>query len=81
MPGNFRAGLEKNCVARKPGLIFQSPESFKNKSNFLIFMGILTKFDKYMHQKSANFVHFFFFFYAKYKNLKPIFAAARKNSF
>ena len=28
----------------------------KIKSNFLIFMGVITNFDKFMHEKSANFV-------------------------
>ena len=35
MTGNSRAGRKKVCVARKPGIIFQSPEFFKNKSDFL----------------------------------------------
>ena len=41
VPGNFWVGPEKLWVAPKPRNIFQSPEVFKNKSNFLIFMGIL----------------------------------------
>ena len=44
-------GLEKLCVARKPGIISQRLDFFKNKSNFLIFISIFTKFDKYMHKK------------------------------
>ena len=50
MSRNVWAGPEKLCVARKPRIIFQSPECLKNKSIFLTFMNI----DKYMHQKSAN---------------------------
>ena len=43
-------------------------------------MGIFTNFDKYMRQKSANFVRNEFHD-AKYQNVRPIFAAARKNIF
>ena len=39
MPGNFWAGLEKLPLARKHGFS-------KNKTNFLIFIGIFTKLDK-----------------------------------
>ena len=39
-------------LARKPRIIFQSPECFTNKTNFLILMGIFTNFDRYMVQKS-----------------------------
>ena len=46
MPRNFLAGLENSGVAQMPGIIFQSPEIKKEKSNFLIFMGIFTNFDK-----------------------------------
>ena len=56
MPGNFWAGTEKICVAGKPGIIFQSPEFLKNKSNFLIFMGVFTNVNKYEDQRRANFV-------------------------
>ena len=50
-----QAGLEKSHLARKPGIIFQSREILKNKTNFLISMCIFTNFDKYMSQKSAHF--------------------------
>ena len=55
--------------------IFKSLELF----NF-IFMGISTKLDKYMHQKSAIFARIGFYD-VKHQNLRPIFAAVRKNIF
>ena len=45
----------KYRVARKPRIIFQSPEILK-KSFLFIFMGIFTNFDKYIHQKRENFI-------------------------
>ena len=41
VPGNVRANAEKLHLAQKPGIIFQSPEILNNKTNFLIFMGIV----------------------------------------
>ena len=75
----FQASPEKLRVAQKSA-IFQSPEILKNKSNFLIFMDIFMNFDIYMHKKSA-FLSESGFYDVKYKNLRPIFAAARKNIF
>ena len=40
MPGNFRASPEYLHQARKPGIIVQSRIFFKNKTNYLIFMGV-----------------------------------------
>ena len=68
---------EKLHLAWKPGIIFQSLEFLKNKMNFLISMGMFTNFDKYMGQKSANFV----FYDVKNQNLRPNFTAAQKNIF
>ena len=44
MPGNFPASPKNLHQARKPGIIFQSRIFFKNKTNYLIFMGIIYKF-------------------------------------
>ena len=41
VPGIFRAGLENRYLARKPGIIFYSPECFKIKTIFLNVMDIL----------------------------------------
>ena len=49
------SGLDRKHYM-KPGIIFQSPDFLKHKSNFLIVMGICTNFDNYMHPKSTNFV-------------------------
>ena len=80
MPGNFRDGPEKLHLARKPGIIFQSPEVFKNKTNFITFRGISknsTNIWVIIVQISSEVV----FYDAKYYNLRPIFAVSRKNSF
>ena len=81
MPGNFQAVPEKICVVQKPGIIYQSPDIFKKKSNFLIFMGIFTNFDKYICIKRVQFLSEIGFYDVKYQNLRPIFTAARKNIF
>ena len=62
---------------RKPGII---SKCFENKTNFLIFIGILTNFNKYVRQKSANFVRIGFC-NGKFQKLRPIFATARINIF
>ena len=47
---------KKICVAWNPGIIFQSPEVFKSKSNFLIFKGTFKNFDNCKDQKIAKLV-------------------------
>ena len=47
MPENVNVDESwKIMSVRKPGIIFQSPEVFKNKSIFSYFWGMFTNFDK-----------------------------------
>ena len=46
----------KNTCSPEVRNYFPKPGNLKNESSFLIFMGIFTNFDKYMHQRSAIFV-------------------------
>ena len=80
VPGNFKAGPGIICVARKPGIIFQSP-TFSNISHIFLFSWVCLRISTTICIKRVHISSEIGFYDAKYQNFRSIFGAARKTIF
>ena len=74
MPGIFQAGPETLHLARKPGIIFHSPEFLKHMTNFL---NLILRISTNICVNRVQSLPETGFYDVKYQNSRPTFTAAR----